>query len=72
MDLIQELEYDVEVRGELVILSKGTPERGETIELNNFNSSALSGTASHYYNGNENIVGWKIVGKFLKFVYDEK
>lgn len=71
LDLIQELGYDVEVRGTDVILTKGTPENGETIELNNFNSKDKEGSASHYLNGRESICGWEIDGNNLIFIHRE-
>ena len=63
------MDYSIEVRENDVILSKGTPERGETIMLHGFNSSSTFGGASHYCNGNESICGWKIVDGKLKFIY---
>lgn len=70
LELVQGLGYEVEVRSELVILSCGTPENGETIELDNFNSTATSGKASHYCNGRESIYGWEIYRNCLKLLYD--
>jgi hypothetical protein len=63
--------YDIEVRGNLVIISRGTPENGETIELNNFNSEATEGSASHYRNGRESICGWEVIGNGVKFIHRE-
>lgn len=71
LDLVQGSGFDVDVHGELVILASGTPENGETIELNDFNSVATCGTASHYRNGNDSIYGWEIVGGQLKLLSHE-
>lgn len=71
LDLVKGLGYDVEVRSTLVILTKGTPENGETIELNNFNSKAENGSASHYLNGRESICGWEVSNGDLIFIHHE-
>lgn len=71
LNLVWGLGYEVEVRGVDVILSKGTPENGETIELNGFNSEATEGSASHYLNGRESICGWNVNGDNLGFIYRE-
>lgn len=68
MLLVKGFGYDVEIRGEDVVLSYGTPERGETLELNNFNSSALSGTITHYCNGSEYLNSWIIINDDLKLL----
>ena len=71
IELLKDSGYDVEVRSNCVVLSTGTPENGETIELDNFNSSATSGTASHYRNGNESICGWEVIADKLYFLHRE-
>lgn len=71
INLFKNLGYEVEVRGTLVILTKGSPENGETIELNNFNSKAENGSASHYLNGRESICGWEVINGNIKFIHRE-
>lgn len=71
INLVEDLGYEVEVRNTLVVLTKGTPENGETIELNNFNSKEKEGSASHYLNGRESICGWVIVGNNVIFIHRE-
>lgn len=73
LNLVQGLGYQIEVRGTSVILTIGSPENGETIELDNFNSKAENGSASHYLNGRESICGWEVIGgNNIKFIHREE